>query len=119
MKAMVRKVYGPPDVLALTEVEKPMPKEGEVLVRVQATSLNASDYEILRGKPLYGRIVGFFTPKIRILGSDVAGMVEAVDQGVTRFAPGDAVYGDIFESWGGFAEWVSTYLAPLPGTADL
>ena len=117
MKAMVRKVYGPPDVLALTEVEKPMPKEGEVLVRVQATSLNASDYEILRGKPLYGRIFGFFTPKIRILGSDVAGMVEAVGQGVTRFAPGDAVYGDIFESWGGFAEWVSVpqgMLRPKP-----
>lgn len=106
MKAVIRHVYGPPDVLELAEVEKPVPAAGEVLIRVRATSLNASDWEILTGEPLYGRIWGFFTPKFRILGSDVAGTVEAVGPGATRFSPGDAVYGDIFERWGGFAEWV-------------
>lgn len=106
MKAVIRHAYGPPEVLELAEVEKPVPGEGEVLIRVRATSLNASDWEILTGKPLYGRFWGFFTPKVRILGSDVAGTVEAVGSKVTRFSPGDAVYGDIFESWGGLAEWV-------------
>jgi NADPH:quinone reductase-like Zn-dependent oxidoreductase len=79
---------------------------GEVLIRVRATSLNASDWENLRGKPLYGRLWGFFTPRIRILGSDIAGTVEAVGPNVTRFRPGDAVYGDNLGRWGGFAEWV-------------
>ena len=117
MKAVVRHVYGPPEVLELAELNKPVPGEGEVLIRVRAASLNASDWEILRGKPLYGRIWGFFTPKIRILGSDVAGTVEAVGSNVTRFGPGDAVYGDIMERWGGFAEWVcapETMLRPKP-----
>ncbi len=106
MKAIVRDVYGPPDVLKLEEVDRPTPKDNEVLLRVHAASLNASDWEILRGKPLYGRLWGFFTPKIRILGSDVAGTVEAVGPKVTRFSSGEAVYGDIMGSWGGFAEWV-------------
>jgi NADPH:quinone reductase-like Zn-dependent oxidoreductase len=106
MKAVVRQVYGPPEVLELVEVDEPVPGEGEVLVRVRATSLNASDWEILRGKPLYGRIFGLFRPRFRILGSDVAGTVEAVGPGVTRFEPGDAVYGDIFERFGGLAEQV-------------
>ncbi len=105
MKALVREVYGPPEVLELRDVEKPAPAEGEVLVRIRATALNASDLEILTGQPLYGRVWGFFTPKYRILGSDVAGTVEAVGPGVTRFEPGDAVYGDLFERWGGLAEW--------------
>jgi NADPH:quinone reductase-like Zn-dependent oxidoreductase len=103
MKAVIRRAYGSPDVLELAEVERPVPVEGEVLIRVRATSLNASDWEILRGKPLYGRLWGFFTPRIRILGSDIAGMVEAVGPNVTRFGPGDAVYGDVMGRWGGFA----------------
>lgn len=106
MRAVVRDVYGPPEVLRLEEVEKPVPKDGQVLIRVRAVSLNASDWEILTGNPLYGRIWGFFKPKVRVLGSDVAGIVEAVGPDVTEFQPGDAVYGDIFETWGGFAEWV-------------
>ncbi|MFH2006248.1 MAG: NAD(P)-dependent alcohol dehydrogenase [bacterium] len=119
MKAVVRTVYGSPDVLRLEEVERPVPRGDEVLIRVRATSLNASDWEILRGKPLYGRIWGFFTPKVRILGSDVAGTVEAVGPQATRFAAGDAVYGDLFERWGGFAEWVcapESMLRPKPGS---
>jgi len=106
MNAVIRHAYGPPDMLEMAEVEKPVPGEGEVLIRIRATSVNASDWEILRGKPLYGRLWGFFTPKVRILGSDVAGTVEAVGPNVTRFGPGDAVYGDVFEKWGGFAEWL-------------
>ena len=91
MRAVVRDVYGPPEVLRLEEVEKPAPKGDEVLIRVHAVSLNASDWEILTGNPLYGRIWGFFTPKVRVLGSDVAGTVEAVGPDVTEFQPGDAV----------------------------
>ena len=106
MKAIVRDTYGPPELLELVELEKPVPGETEVLIRLHATSLNASDWEILTGKPLYGRIWGFFTPKFRILGSDIAGTVETVGAKVTRFSPGDAVYGDVFDRWGGFAEWV-------------
>lgn len=106
MQAVTRRVYGPPDVLDVVEVARPVPDEDEVLVRVRATSVNASDWEILRGKPLYGRFSGLFTPRIQILGSDIAGTVEAVGSSVTRFGPGDAVYGDIFDRCGGFAEWV-------------
>jgi NADPH:quinone reductase-like Zn-dependent oxidoreductase len=106
MKAVIRKVYGSPDVLEVTDVEKPVPAVGEVLVRIHATSVNASDWELLRGVPLSARLWGFFTPSVRILGSDVAGRVEAVGPNVTRFGAGDAVYGDVFERWGGFAEWV-------------
>lgn len=106
MKAIVRREYGPPDVLKLEEVDRPVPEDDEVLIEVHATALNASDWEILTGKPLYGRIWGFFKPKVEILGSDVAGRVEAVGANVTRFSPGDAVFGDIFERWGGLAEWV-------------
>ena len=107
MRAMGRTGYGAPeDVLELREIERPAPGDDEVLIRVHATSLNASDLELLTGKPLYGRIWGFFTPRIQVLGSDVAGTVEAVGAGITRLQPGDEVFGDLFESWGGFAEWV-------------
>jgi len=106
MKAVVRDTYGPPEILRLDELERPVPGGDEVLIRVHAVSLNASDWELLTGNPLYGRLWGFFTPKIRVLGSDVAGTVEALGPEVTAFQPGDAVYGDIFETWGGLAEWV-------------
>ncbi len=106
MKAVVREEYGPPEILRLEELERPVPNGDEVLIRVHAVSLNASDWELLTGRPLYGRLWGFFTPKILVLGSDVAGTVEAVGPRVTAFRPGEAVYGDIFGTWGGFAEWV-------------
>jgi len=105
VKAVVRHAYGPPESLELVDIDKPVPAEGEVLIRVRATALNASDVEVLTGEPLYGRLWGLFTPAFEVLGSDVAGTVEAVGAGVTRFAPGDAVYGDLFEIWGGFAEY--------------
>jgi NADPH:quinone reductase-like Zn-dependent oxidoreductase len=76
-----------------------------VLVRVAATSINLSDWETLRGSPLYSRIGGLRTPARRILGSDIAGRVEAIGEGVTAFVPGDEVYGDNLGLKGGFAEY--------------
>ncbi len=106
MKAIVYTKYGPPDVLQLEEVEKPTPKDNEVLIRVHAVSLNSSDWEFLKGTPLYTRMWGLLKPKYKILGSDIAGRVEAVGRNVKKFKIGDAVLGDIFERWGGFAEYV-------------
>jgi NADPH:quinone reductase-like Zn-dependent oxidoreductase len=105
MKAVVFDQYGPPEVLRYCEVERPSPRKGEVLVRVRAVSLNQSDWEILRGTPAYVRIFGLREPRIRILGSDVTGIVEAVGSGVTKFIPGDEVYGDTMGTFGGFAEY--------------
>jgi NADPH:quinone reductase-like Zn-dependent oxidoreductase len=106
MKAIVYTEYGPPDVLALREAEKPTPKDNEALIRVHAASLNASDWEFLTGKPLYTRAWGLLKPKHKILGSDIAGRVESVGENVKKFQSGDEVFGDILESWGGFAEYV-------------
>jgi len=106
VKAIVRTAYGPPEVLQLEDVDKPAPKNDEVLVEVQAASVNSSDWELLRGKPLWARLWGFLRPRYEILGSDIAGRVEAVGSNVERFQPGDEVFGDIFGSWGGFAEYV-------------
>ncbi|MGH8925512.1 MAG: NAD(P)-dependent alcohol dehydrogenase [Acidimicrobiia bacterium] len=105
---MVRTEYGSPDVLSLREVDKPTPGEHEVLIRVHAASINASDVEGLRGKPLYARIDGPLRPRTKILGSDVAGLVEAVGEGVELFRPGDEVFGDVlYHGAGAFAEYVS------------
>jgi NADPH:quinone reductase-like Zn-dependent oxidoreductase len=106
MKAIVRTAYGSPDVLQLKEIERPVPRNNELLIRVHATSLNASDVEFLTGKPLYTRMWGLFKPKIQILGSDIAGRVEAAGPEARRFKAGDAVFGDIFDHWGGLAEHV-------------
>jgi NADPH:quinone reductase-like Zn-dependent oxidoreductase len=117
MKAVVYTRYGSPDVLRFTDVEKPTPKDDEVLVKVQAVSLNRSDWEALRGKPLYARIMGPFRPRRHILGSDIAGRVEATGRTTTRFQPGDEVFADILSYMGGFAEYVcvpESALAPMP-----
>lgn len=107
MKAIVYKKYGvPTEVMKLVEVEKPIPKADEVLVKSKAVSLNASDVEFVRGMPIYTRFWGFSKPKYTILGSDVAGVIEAVGEKVTQFKVGDAVLGDIMYTWGGFAEYV-------------
>jgi NADPH:quinone reductase-like Zn-dependent oxidoreductase len=109
MKAIVLTRYGSPDVLELREVERPVPTDDEVLVRVHAASLNDWDYGALQGKDFVNRILfGLFRPrkKKQILGSDVAGRVEAVGRNVTRFQPGDEVFGDLSGTWGGFAEYV-------------
>ena len=108
MKAAVYTKYGPPNVLELKEVEKPTPKDNEVLIKVHATSVNASDWEFLRGKPLYARINGLLKPRKKILGSDIAGQVEAIGRNVTQFQPGDEVFGDLSAcGYGAFAEYVS------------
>ena len=117
MKAIVYTRYGPPEVLRLTDVQTPAPKDDEVLVKVHAVSLNASDWEGLRGKPLYSRIRGPFRPRHHILGSDIAGQVEAAGRHATRFRPGDDVFADILSYMGGFAESVcvpETALARMP-----
>ena len=109
MKAIVRTKYGSPDVLKLEEIPEPTAGDDEVLVKVQAVGVNAADLEILRADPLYVRFAGFglLTPKIKVLGSDVAGRVETVGRNVTEFQPGDEVFGDIFyHGLGGFAEYV-------------
>ncbi len=117
MKAVVYDRYGPPEVLRLADVDTPEPDGDRVLVEVRAVSLNASDWEIMRGRPLYSRIGGPFRPGFRVLGSDVAGRVTAVGPGVTAFRPGDDVFGDLLGHMGGFAEYVCVpqkVLAPMP-----
>src|SRR4051795_13715132 len=106
MKAIVYTEYGPPEVLQLKEVEKPTPGDDEVLIKLHAVSLNRSDWEGLIGKPLYARIGGLRKPGRQILGSDIAGRVEAVGKNIKRFQPGDEVFGDILWRKGGFAEYV-------------
>ena len=105
MRAVVYDRYGPPEVLRVAEVPTPSPTTNQVLVRVVATSVNLSDWECLRGAPLYARLGGLRTPARRTLGSDVAGRIEAVGSGVTRFRVGDQVYGDNLQLKGGFAEY--------------
>ena len=108
MKAVVLEEYGSPDFLELKEVKKPVPKDNEVLIKVHAASINDWDWGILRGVPFMNRLsCGLFKPKkVKILGSDVAGQVEAVGKNVTRFQPGDKVFGDVSaRGWGGFAEY--------------
>jgi len=105
MKAIVYTKYGPPDVLQFKEVEKPSPKDGKILVRIHAASVNALDRHLLRSKPSLLRIItrsGLLKPKDPRLGVDIAGRVEAVGNNVTQFQPGDEVFG---VAWGGFAEY--------------
>jgi len=106
MKAGIYSVYGDPSVLAIQNIAKPIPKKNEVLIRVRATSINSSDWELLNGKPLLSRLWGFFKPKFKILGSDVSGIIEEIGENVTAFKKGDRVFGDLFLQWGGFAEYV-------------
>lgn len=109
MKAIVFQKYGSPDVLELTELDVPVPKKNEVLVKVRATSINSWDWELLRGTPFMNRLTfGLRKPKkINILGCDIAGRVETVGEHVKRFKPGDAVFGDLSGcEWGGFAEYL-------------
>jgi NADPH:quinone reductase-like Zn-dependent oxidoreductase len=108
MKAIVQYEYGSPDILQLAEVDKPTPKEHEVLIKVCAASVNGSDWEGLRGKPLYARFGGLRRPGNKILGSDIAGRVELVGAGVTEFQPGDDVFGEMEAYRGSFAEYACT-----------
>jgi NADPH:quinone reductase-like Zn-dependent oxidoreductase len=106
MKAIVYQKYGTPDVLELKETDKPTPNEDEVLVKVHAVSLNDWDLGLLEGDFINRILNGFLKPKRKILGSDIAGWVEAVGKNIKQFKPGDEVYGDLSGRWGGFAEYV-------------
>jgi NADPH:quinone reductase-like Zn-dependent oxidoreductase len=109
MKAFVRHAYGSPDLLRMEEVQRPLPAHGEVLVKVRATSVNAGDWHLLRGRPFPVRLYfGLRKPKHTILGSAVAGHVEAVGPNVKQLRAGDEVFGDLSDSgFGAFAEHVS------------
>jgi len=107
MKAVIYEKYGSPDVLHLKEVAKPAPTDNELLVKILAVSINGSDREGLIGKPLYARFGGLLKPGNQILGSDIAGRVEAVGTNVKQFKPGDEVFGEIPGYHGGFAEYIS------------
>ena len=106
MKAIVYEKYGGPDNLHLKEIAKPAPKDDEVLIKVFAVSINDWDYGLLYGDPVNRMMFGLRKPKKQILGSDIAGRVEAVGKNVTKFQPGDDVYGDLSGKWGGLAEYV-------------
>lgn len=117
MKAIIYERYGPPEVLQFKEVEKPVPCDDEILVKVQVVSVNPADWHLMRAKPFIARLTtGLFKPKNKILGIDIAGQVESVGKNVTEFKPGDEVFGDC--GWGGgFAEYVCVTeknLAPKP-----
>jgi NADPH:quinone reductase-like Zn-dependent oxidoreductase len=108
MKAIVRDKYGSPDVLRLEDIDKPVVKDDGVLVRVHASSVNMADVDYMLGRPSIARLgTGLRQPKNRVLGTDVAGQVEAVGKDVTRFRSGDEVFGDLTVfGYGAFAEYV-------------
>src|SRR6266567_8510015 len=109
MRAIGYHTYGSPDVLKLEEVQKPVPQDDEVLVKVHAASVNAAELHLLRADPFLMRFMGYglLKPKHTILGAAMAGRVEAVGRNVTQFQPGDEVFGDLTKcGWGAFAEYV-------------
>ncbi|MDA0566480.1 NAD(P)-dependent alcohol dehydrogenase [Streptomonospora sp. S1-112] len=118
MKAFVLRSFGPPESLDFTDVDVPVPGEGEVLVRVHATSVNPYDWHLMRGEPRVARLmgtVGLRRPAVQVLGADIAGRVEALGPGATGVAVGDEVYALV--RGGGFAEYAcvrTDELAPKP-----
>ena len=108
LKAIAHETYGPPETIEVREVPQPVPADDEILVRVRAASVNRSDWEALTGDPFYARMNGLMRPRRQILGSDVAGTVEAVGKDHTDFKPGDAVVGEMESYSDGFAEFVRT-----------
>ncbi|MEO0794792.1 MAG: NAD(P)-dependent alcohol dehydrogenase [Verrucomicrobiota bacterium] len=110
MKALIHRKYGPCRNLTIEDVERPVPGDDQVLVRVHAAAVNDWDWSMVIGKPFYIRLMcGLLRPKVQTPGVDVAGTIESVGKNVTAFQSGDAVYGDLSESgFGGFAEFVAT-----------
>ncbi len=108
MKAVDCTRYGPPEVLQLKEVEKPIPKDNEVLIKVHAATVNRTDTAILRAKPFFVRLfTGLFKPKNPILGTEFAGHIEAVGKNVTSFKVGDKVFGFNDTGFGSHAEYMT------------
>lgn len=117
MRAIVQDRYGPPDVLELREVDRPRPEDDQVCIRVEAASLNMYDWHMTTGTPYMARATfGPRVPRHPIPGADVAGVVEAVGRNLTRFGPGDAVFGYIGK--GAFAEYVCADESLLAGKPD-
>ena len=121
MQAIVHDVYGPPEVLRLDEVERPTPAADELLVRVHAATVNRTDCGFRSGRPLFVRFVsGVRRPKHRVLGTEYAGVVEAVGPAVTRFSVGDRVLGVHANRFGTHAEFVAVRegspIAPMPAS---
>jgi NADPH:quinone reductase-like Zn-dependent oxidoreductase len=116
MKAIVQETYGTTDVLRLADIEQPTPGSGEVLLRVQAASAHIGDWHFMTGLPYLFRIAGSGVrrPRLRVRGTDVAGLVEANGQGVTRFGPGDAVFGVCTGAFAEFATARQDKIAPTP-----
>lgn len=105
MKAIIYTKYGGPEVLQLQEIEKPIPKDDEVLVKIHAVSVNDWDMGLLDGDFINRLLNGIRKPKKQILGSDIAGRIEAVGKNCKQFKTGEDVYGDLSGQWGGFAEY--------------
>jgi NADPH:quinone reductase-like Zn-dependent oxidoreductase len=119
MKAVVCDRYGPPEVLRIEDIERPVPGPDEVLIRIRATTVNRSDTETRQGSPAVARLLtGLRRPRHRVLGTELAGEVEAVGSAVTEFKPGDAVFGVRAWKFGAHAEFAcmreSAALAPKP-----
>lgn len=116
MKAVIYRKYGSPDVVRLEEIERPVPKDGEILVQVRAASLNPWDLHFLSGTPLFMRLTegGLLKPELRPLGADMAGTVEAVGPGVGEFKAGDEVYGCYHGSLAEYACGPADRFAPKP-----
>lgn len=123
MKAIAFTQYGPPDGLELIDIPRPTPKDDELLIRVHASSINSWDWEFLNGTPFINRLIfGLLKPRPgkQILGADIAGTVVAAGRQVTRFQPGDQVFGDLWDDWGGFAEYAcahETAMEPKPANS--
>ena len=115
MQAFSISRYGPTEVLQQVTLPVPAPGPQEVLIKVHCVAINDWDWGLMRGSPMYMRLmVGLFTPKIRVAGTDIAGVVDTVGDRVTQFQPGDAVYGDLSDcGFGGFAEYVSAKASSL------
>ena len=115
LRAAVYTRYGPPDVVHIEDVAKPVPKDNEVLIRIRAASVNPFDWHLMRGAPyLFRLMIGLRKPKVTRIGADMAGQVKAVGKGVTQFKPGDDVFG---VCRGAFAEYACSpedKLAPKP-----
>jgi NADPH:quinone reductase-like Zn-dependent oxidoreductase len=108
MKAAVNTRYGPPDVVRISEVEKPAAKDDEVLVRVHAATVNRTDCGLRAAKPFFVRfITGLLRPRVTVLGTEFAGAVEAVGSGVTSFEVGDRVFGFNGTRFGAHAEYMA------------
>src|SRR5215218_5887861 len=118
MKAIVRDTYGSPDVLELRDIDRPEIGDGEVLVRVRAAGLDRGVWHVMTGLPYLVRVVvptmGLGRPKVPVRGMDLAGQVEAVGGGVTRFRPGDAVFGWADGSYAEYASVPEGQLVPMP-----